>query len=49
MYNRLNHVDVYMKFLDEDAEVGEVAYKEHTFFEPLGLGLNVGGFLSQIT
>ena len=32
----------------EDAKVGEVAWEEHTFFESLGLGLNVGGFLSQL-
>ena len=46
---RLNPVDVFMVFFGEDADVGEVACEEHTFFDSLGLGLNVGGFLSQLT
>ena len=46
---QLSHFDVCMKVFGEDVDVGEVACEEHTFFESLGLGLNVGGFLSQLT
>ena len=47
--NRLGRDNMHMKVSDEGADVGEVAFREHTLFETLGLGLSVGEFPAQLT